>query len=102
VRIGSGVLLAMKTRSAGVWAHESSEIVTGKKKRRDPLSAVSPELQFEFQDSKITVTNWVRFVLNRRPTMYSNRRMVRRQPKIEKGQFKRLSADTWDEGETCR
>jgi len=46
----------MKTGSAEMQAHESCAIVTGTRTRRDPLSAVSPELQFEYQDSEITVT----------------------------------------------
>jgi len=48
----------MKQGSGEVQAHESCEVVTGKETRRDPLSAVPPELQFEYQDSGITVTKW--------------------------------------------
>jgi hypothetical protein len=57
----------MKTGSVVVGAQESCEVPPGKETRRDPLSAVSPELQLKFQDSEITVTNWDRVLLNRKP-----------------------------------
>src|ERR1017187_1251798 len=67
------VMLAMRTGSRKVRAHESSEIVAGTRTHRDPLSAVPPELQLKYQDSGITVTNWDRFRMNQNPTIYSNR-----------------------------
>jgi len=48
---------ALKTGSETVWAYESCNV--GGKTHRDPLCAVSRSLQLKFQDSKITVTNWV-------------------------------------------
>ena len=57
----------MKIVAGEVPGHESCLLDTGKKTRRDPLSAVSPELQLKYQDSGITVTNWDRIRLNSKP-----------------------------------
>ncbi len=53
--------------AADVPVHEPCLLDTGAKKRRAPLSAVSPELQLKYQDSGITVTNWDRIRLNSKP-----------------------------------
>jgi len=47
----------LKTGTVTVWAYESCK--GGERMHRDPLCAVSRPLQLKFQDSKITVTNWV-------------------------------------------
>jgi hypothetical protein len=50
----------MKMGRMEVRAHESCTPFSGAQKRRETLSAVTPELQLKFQDSEITVTNWDR------------------------------------------
>ena len=64
--VGFGVL-RVKMEPVEVGAYESCMVVAGNETHRDPLSAVSPELQLKFQDSGITVTNWDRIRLNRKP-----------------------------------
>src|SRR6202035_3954464 len=59
-------------RAVEVQAHESC-VVAGTRTRRDPLPAVSPELQLKFQDSGSTVTNWVRIRCIEGPTTYTNK-----------------------------
>jgi len=78
------VLLAKKKERAEVQAQESHMLFAGKETRRDPLSAVSRELQLKYQDSGITFTNWDRIRLNPSPTTNFNRTCARRQmPKAE-------------------
>ena len=57
----------MEVRSVEVRAQGSWDAIAGRQTRRDPLSAVSPELQLKYQDVGSTVTNWDRVRPDRKP-----------------------------------
>jgi hypothetical protein len=57
----------MKTGSEEIRRHQSGLLSTGVETHKAPLCAVPPGLQLKYQDFGITVTNWDRIRLNRKP-----------------------------------
>ena len=49
----------MKTGRMEVWTHEFRALCSRARKGKKTLSAVTPELQLKFQNSEITVTNFM-------------------------------------------
>src|SRR5581483_5635077 len=64
---GAGRLLRMRTGLRELRAQKSCVFGRAKERRRTPLLAVWPSLQLKYQDLGITVTNWDRIRLTRRP-----------------------------------